>query len=147
MHSRVWWSWVWILPDWQWGFAWAASGFNFLHPQNKDNNVYCWIPAAPPPHPVLILRAWNKMKVSDGKALGSILLTFSAQPNSGKQVSAFQGTSPPAKQCQECHGGFKDASPITTLPGMWLPQGGYRYLLEGAVVAGGRFSLPPPRRI
>lgn len=81
----------------------SKSGFHFLHPQNEENNIYCWIPASPPPHPALVLQAWNKMKVSDGKALGSLLLTFLAQPSSGERVPAFQGTSPPGKQCQECH--------------------------------------------
>ena len=78
----------------------SMSGFNFLHPQNKDNNIYCWIPASPTPRPVLILQAWRKMKVSDGKALGSLLLTFSAQSSSGEQVPAFQGTSPPGRNAK-----------------------------------------------
>lgn len=77
-----------------------VSGFNFLHPQNKDNNIYCWMPASPPPRPVLILQAWKKMKVSDGKALGRLLLTFSAQSSSGEQVPAFQGTSPPGSNAK-----------------------------------------------
>lgn len=29
----------------------STAGFNFLHPQNKDSNVYCWIPASLPPCP------------------------------------------------------------------------------------------------
>jgi hypothetical protein len=66
------------------------SALNFLHPQKKDNNIYCWMPVSSPLHPLLILLAWNKMKVSDRKALGSLLLTFLAQPTSGEQAPAFQ---------------------------------------------------------
>lgn len=111
------------------------SGFHFVHPQNKDNSIHCWIPASPPPHPVLILQAWNKMKVSDGKTLGSLLLTFLAQPSSGEQVPAFQGTSPLGKQCQECprkvQRGFSNQNPP---PGIRPPQGGYRCLGWGGGV-------------
>lgn len=72
------WSWVWFPTHTGCELVLAPppaslSGFNFLHPQKKDNNIYCWMPASPPPCPVLILQAWKKMKVSDRKALGSPL--------------------------------------------------------------------------
>lgn len=109
----------------------SKSGFHFLHPQNEENNIYCWIPASPPPQPVLILQAWNKMKVSDGKALGSLLLTFLAQPSSGERVPAFQGTSPPGSNAKNVTARFEQGFPVRTLPGIQPPQGGYRCLVEG----------------
>lgn len=50
----------------------SVSSLSVFHAQNQDNDIYRWMPVSLPPHPIVILPACNKMKVSDRKALGSL---------------------------------------------------------------------------